>query len=126
MTTSSFLSSQSLPFIFLSFPSIPPPIPCRKGEASHKYQQALAYQVAARLGASSIEARQSSPVRGKGSKGSQCSQRQPLLLLEESHMKTQMHNCYLCAEGLGLSHACSLVVCQDFHIKILFMVLNLL
>jgi hypothetical protein len=28
-------------------------------------------------------------------------------------MKIQMHNCYLCAEGPGLSHACSLVEAQS-------------
>ena len=24
-------------------------------------------------------------------------------------MKTELHSCYICAEGLGLSHECSLV-----------------
>ena len=26
-----------------------------------------------------------------------------------SHIKTQVYNCYICAEGLGLLHACFLV-----------------
>jgi hypothetical protein len=28
-------------------------------------------------------------------------------------MKTKLHNCYICAEGLGQSHACSLVGGSD-------------
>ena len=63
-------------------PSSRPPFLFRKGEASHGYQPALAYQVAVRPGASSpIVARQGSPVRDKGPKGRQWSQRQPLFLL---------------------------------------------
>ena len=69
--------------------------------------QARANKATARLGpSSSIVARHGSPVRGKGSKG-RCSQ--TLLLLWESHMKTQLQNCYLCTEGLGTFHTCSLV-----------------
>jgi hypothetical protein len=44
-------------------------IDLRKGEASSEYQQALAYQVAVRLGKSPIEDSQDSPVMEKGSKG---------------------------------------------------------
>ena len=44
----------------------------QKAEVSHRYQLPFVHQVAAELGASSyIEARQGSPVRGKGSKGRQ-------------------------------------------------------
>lgn len=58
-----------------------PPFPLRKGKDSHGYYPALSYHVAIRLGESSIDVRQDSPVRRKVSKGSQCSQRQHLLLL---------------------------------------------
>ena len=48
---------------------------------SHKYQPTLAYQVSILDVSSSIETRQGNPVRGKGSKARQQSQRQPLLSL---------------------------------------------
>jgi hypothetical protein len=62
------------------------------------YQVALTYQDAIGLGVSSpIVARQ---VRGKGLKGRQCSQRQPLLL-GVPH-EDGAYKCCICAEGLGL------------------------
>lgn len=39
----------------------------------------------------------------------QCIQGEPLLLLEEFHMKTQPCDGYICAVGLGPLHSCSLV-----------------
>lgn len=53
---------------------------------------------------SQIKSRQGTSVRRKGSKG-----RHPLLSHLASHMKTKLHNSYICAVGLGLSYACSLV-----------------
>jgi hypothetical protein len=68
----------------------------REGETSRGCQPSLAYQVETRLGASSpIEAIQGHPIRGNGSKGRQCSERQAMLSLYESHIKAQLHNCYL-------------------------------
>jgi hypothetical protein len=62
----------------------------------------LAYQVAVGLGQSSpIEAGQGSPVRGKGSKGRQQSQRQ-LLLLGVPHEDQASHLLHMC-------RGCSLV-----------------
>jgi len=55
---------------------------------------------------SHIETRQGIPVRRERSKGRQCSHRQALLPLQKSIVKTQLHHCYINAEGLGLSHAC--------------------
>ena len=68
------------------FPVPPSPIPLsfssQRWGASHWYQPDLAYQVAVGQGTSyPIVSQSSSPVREKGSKGRQQSQRQPLLLL---------------------------------------------
>jgi hypothetical protein len=78
--TSPILSSQFLLLTSLPFPHPPilPFSPQKKRKASHGYQPALAYQVAVRVGSSSIEARQGSPVRGKGSNSKQCNEKQPL------------------------------------------------
>jgi hypothetical protein len=70
------------PFLPGPAPTPPPfPILLREGGASQGYQPALVYQVAVGLDASSIDVREGIPVRGKGFKGRQQSQRQPLLLL---------------------------------------------
>jgi hypothetical protein len=71
----SFFLSSSTPFLL------------RKGSwGSHGYQSSLVYQIAVELGTSSpTEARQGNPAKGKGSKGRQQSQRQPLLLLLVLH-----------------------------------------
>lgn len=55
----------------------------RKGEASHRYQPALAYQAVVPGTGSSIESRPSSAFRGKGLKDRQQSQRHSLPLLLE-------------------------------------------
>ena len=100
--SSSSLPSPSLSPYFLS--STP-----QKEEDSHEYQPALAYQVAVRLGTFADEVGQSNPVRKNGSQGRQCSQRLPLLPLYESHIRTQLHNCSICAEDLSLFYACFLI-----------------
>ena len=52
-----------LPALFSSLSSSPP-LPLRKGEASHEYQPTMAYQVAVGLGISSpIVARQAAQLR---------------------------------------------------------------
>ena len=73
----SLLSSQSL---LTSPPTIPHPYLLRKGEASQGYQLSLAYQVAVRLGTSSIEAGPHSPIRRQVARGRQQSHWQPMLL----------------------------------------------
>jgi hypothetical protein len=68
----------------------------------------LAYQITEGLGPSSyIEARQ---IERDSKAGNVVIVRNgPFPPLEECHMKTKPHNYYICAEGLGLSHACTLV-----------------
>jgi hypothetical protein len=67
-------------------------------------------KVAVRLGTSPIVARQGSPVREGNPKTDNRVRDSPCSCCYESHMKMKLHSCYLCAEGPGLSHACSLVV----------------
>jgi hypothetical protein len=88
-----------------------PPFLLREVEASHSYPPTLAYQVAVGLDTSSpIEARQNSPVRGKGPKGRQQSQRYPLLLLlGNRHEKQAAHILHMCRRP-----PCSLVVGSGF------------
>lgn len=82
-----------------SSPSSPIPSPSpQKREASHGYQPDLTCQIIVRLGASSsVEVRQSNPVRGKGSKGRQQSQRQvQLLLLGVLHENQAAYVLHMC------------------------------
>jgi hypothetical protein len=65
------------------------------------------------LGASSIKARQSSPVKGTGSTGRQLNQGKTLLQFWGTHNKAKLHICYICAKDLGQSHAFSLVGGSD-------------
>ena len=111
-----FLSSQSLsapqishtpPSLLLHFVVV---VVVWKVVAYHEYQLALAYQIlvsyayllllrldkAAQLGEGGLKVR-------NWVRHSPCSH------CEESHIKNKLHNCYKCAEGLGESHACSLV-----------------
>jgi hypothetical protein len=68
----------------------------------------LAYQVVVRLSASSpIEAIPGSSVGGKGSRGRNRVRDSPFSRCWKSHMMSNLHNCYICAEGLGQFHACS-------------------
>ena len=97
--TSSFLPSTSSSLFFsLPTPSSCPPFFLKKGKASHGYQPTLAYQFAVGLGTSShIVARQGILVQGKGSKGRQQSQIQPLLLLlGVPHEDWAAHLLYMC------------------------------
>jgi hypothetical protein len=74
----SLLSPQSLSPPSPTYPN--PSLLFRKGRASYRYQLAMAYQLAERVGSSPpIEARWGNPARGKGPKGRQYCQRQPLL-----------------------------------------------
>jgi len=73
-----------LPSLSLPLPSpYTPPFLIREEGTSHRYQPALATCLVEDWASSSTEARQGCPVRGKGSKDGQQSQRQPLLLLLE-------------------------------------------
>ena len=58
-------------------PSLLLPLLLREGKASNEYQLALVYRTLVGTGASSIEARQVSPVKGKFSKDRQKRQRWP-------------------------------------------------
>lgn len=62
--------SPNIPYLLPS-----PPFHFRKWEASQGYRSALDDQVAVSLGTSSTEAKQGSPVRGKGPKGRQQNER---------------------------------------------------
>lgn len=48
----------------------------------------------------------------RGPKSSQKHQRQSLFLMLGIPRKTNLHNCNVCVDGLGQSHACSLVGCS--------------
>lgn len=87
----------------LTSPSVPSLSPQRRGD-SHRYQPALAYQVLAELGTSSLEPRQGSSVRGKGSKCRYQKQRQPFLLqLEAPHEDQVVPLLYLWLSGWWVS-----------------------
>ena len=59
-------------------------------------------------GLSTSSPTESQPGRGRGSNGREQSQRQHLLHLLGTHMKTKLHTC-ICVGGLGPVHACSLI-----------------
>jgi len=75
-------SQLPLPFCLKVCSSLSTPSPSfssqKRGEPSHGYQPALAYQVAVRLGTPFLlRLRQGSPIMGKGVKVRQCGQRAP-------------------------------------------------
>lgn len=80
-------------------------------EASHRYRPVLEYYVAIKLGISSLtEAELGNPVGAKDVKGADNRVRDiPCACWLESHWKTQLFNCTICAEGLGQSYGGSLV-----------------
>jgi hypothetical protein len=93
-------------------PSYPSP-PLRRGNPPG-YPPTLAHQVSALLDrASPTVARQGRPVRRTGSAASNRFRDSPQFQLFRTHMKVQLHMCYICAEGLGLAHVCSLVGGSD-------------
>jgi hypothetical protein len=72
--------------------------------------RSFSHQGTAKLGTfSTTEARQGGPVRGIESTGQQHAQGHPHSSCWETHMKTKLHICYVCAGGLNPVHACSLV-----------------
>lgn len=94
----SLLSSLSAPPSLTSPPLYHSPFLLREGEPSHGYHAALAYQVVVGLGASSsIESRQSHPVRGRDPETGNWTAPAPAMHLLRVF------------RGLSPSHACSLV-----------------
>lgn len=74
----------------------------------------MEYQLAVRIGIfSTIKSGLGNPAGGNGTKNRQQSQSEiaPVPSVRDgTHKKTKLHNCNLCAEDLGQSHANSLVV----------------